>query len=93
MPAFKVAHVREQGVDLVVVPLDGGFDQKTQADQLAVTEELQMRSMAAGLRGTVVPVWPAGNRMKFIAPQGYHPFFRSVDLNWVGANIKRQISW
>jgi hypothetical protein len=93
MPAFKVAHVREQGVDLVVVPLNEQFDHKTQSDQSAITDELQMRSRAAGLRGTVVTVWPVGNRMKFIAPPSYHPFFRSIGLHWVAANINREISW
>jgi hypothetical protein len=94
MPSFEVAHIRQQGIDLIVVPLDHSFRVKTQSEQHAVVNELQLRSNAAGLAGTVVPVWDnGGGRMAFIAPQPWHPFFRSMSLGAVWNNVNRQVSW
>lgn len=93
MPRFKVAHIREQEVDLIIVPLDDKFDYKTQNQQNAIISEIQANSSSAGLVGTVVPVWRSGSTMKFIAPQQWHSYFRSIDLSFVLANINREIFW
>lgn len=94
MPKFKVAHVREQGVDLIIIPLDHSFRYKTDDEQREVINELQLRANAAGLAGTVVPVWDGGGgRMTFIAPQAWHPFFRSITLQRVALSINKEVSW
>ena len=94
MPHFKVAHVREQGVDLIIIPLDKAFGWKSAADQDAAIHELQDRANAAGLAGTVVPIWDGGGgRMKFMAPQAWHPFFRGLTLRAVAMNVNKEICW
>ena len=94
MPSMKVAHVRQQGVDLVIAPLDSDFGYKAPQDQREIVNEIQLRSRSAGLAGTVVPVWDGGGgRMSFIAPQPWHPFFRNLDLRSVWASVNREISW
>jgi hypothetical protein len=93
MPHFKVAHLHEQGQDMVIVPLEPTFGMKTEADQRAIISELQAASVGAGLKGTVVPVWLSGNRMMFIAPQPWHPFFRGLDMNTIMASVNKELSW
>ena len=93
MPHFKVAHLHQQGQDIVIVPLESDFGMRTEADQQAIIAELQAHSMGAGLRGTVVPVWLSGNRLMFIAPQPWHPFFRSLDMHRVMASVNKELSW
>jgi hypothetical protein len=94
MPGLKIAHMRQQGIDLIVAPLTQEFGHKTSGAQQAIIEEIQIRSRAAGLAGTVVPVWDSGNgRMAFIAPRNWHPFFQSLDLRIVFSNINRELSW
>jgi hypothetical protein len=94
MPSFKVAHLREQGVDLVIIPLEGSFGLKSQSEQLQATGELQVRARSAGLAGTVVPVWDAGNgRMAFLANRNWHAFFESLDMSFVARNLNRQLYW
>jgi hypothetical protein len=94
MPRFKVAHIREQGVDLIIVPLESKFGNLTQAEQNATIQDLQAHASAANLAGTVVPVWDAGSgRMGFIAPQQWHPFFNGINLIWVSANLTRELYW
>jgi hypothetical protein len=94
MPSFDIAHIREQGVDLVVIPLDSNFGYRTRSEQGAIQQELQARATAAGLAGSVVPVWDAGlGRLGFLAPSNWHPFFRSINLAFVARNINRRLAW
>lgn len=93
MPRFKAAHIREQGIDLIIIPLDSSFHHKSQQEQTEIIDELQMRANAAGLAGTVIPVWTVGDRMGFIAPQNWHPFFRSITRDAIYMNLNKEIFW
>ena len=94
MPSVKVAHLREQGQDMIIVPLDHDFGSKTSSDQQSAIKGLQARAIGAGLRGRVVAVWDAGGgRMSFIAPQPWHPFFQGLNLPTVYRNLNKEISW
>lgn len=94
MPRFKVAHLHEQGQDLIIVPLDSNFGHKAEDDQQEAIGELQMHAAAAGLRGHVIPVWDSGGgRMAFIAPQNWHSYFKSINLQYVHQNLNREIYW
>lgn len=94
MPRYKVAHLKEQGQDMIIVPLDSVFGRKAENDQIAITADLQRHATGAGLAGLVVPVWDAGDgRMAFRAPEQWHPFFQSINLQFVLANINREIYW
>jgi hypothetical protein len=94
MPSVKVAHLNQQGQDMIIVPLDDEFGRKAQQEQQRAIVEIQMHARGAGLRGQVVPVWDnGGGRMAFIAPQPWHPFFKSLDLPTVYQNLNKQISW
>lgn len=90
---FDVAHVREQGVDLIIVPLSGQFGYLTAEQQQSEIANLQRCATIAGLRGKVVPVWPQSTgRMAFIAPQNCHPFFRSLTMERITLNVNKKLS-
>jgi CheY-like chemotaxis protein len=92
MPHLNVAHVREQGVDLVIVLLDTDLGRQSPDAQLAKLEALRAAAAEARLGGEVVPVWDIGDgRMGFIAPPGYHPYFKSISLDLVRANLNRTL--
>jgi hypothetical protein len=42
MPRFKVAHLHEQGQDMIVVPLDSSFGRKVSQDQHDIITDLQV---------------------------------------------------
>lgn len=92
MPTWKVAHIREQGQDIIIVPLEPAFGSKPGGTQQEFIEALQICAANAGLAGRIVPVWRAGNQFKFIAPQGWHPFFKSLSWNQILANINKTLS-
>lgn len=92
MAKFKIAHLREQGVDLIIIPLDEDFGHKHSSEQRQIIAELQAGCVGARLAGTVVPVWIAGRQMNFIAPERWHPFFSSLQWNQVLANLNKELT-
>lgn len=92
MANFKVAHIREQGVDLIIVPLESSFGRKSDADQNEIIESLQMCANSAGLAGTVIPVWREGSGHRFIAPNNWHAFFRSCGWNDIIRNLNKELT-
>ena len=93
MSSFEVAHIREQGVDLIIIPLQSSFGYKSPTEQREIRATLQLCARSAGLAGTVVPVWDAGGgRMGFLAPQNWHSFFSSLDLLTVASSINRTLT-
>ncbi len=92
MERFKISHIRQQGIDLIIVPVNSSFGYTNHIDQSRITQALQSAAMRAGLVGTVVPVWDAGSgRMGFLAPFAWHPFFRSINLEFVARNMNREL--
>jgi len=85
MTSFDVAHIREQGQDIIVVLVD----REPTREQIAA---LQYGATSAGLRGRVVPIWDQSGRPHFIAPQPWHPFFRSLSWDVILANVNHTLT-
>ena len=93
MEKFQVAYFNEQGVDLIVIFLNESFGRKTQHEQSEIVDALQLCATAAGLQGTVVPIWSVGNSYRFIAPPNWHAFFKSPNIYpTLVANINRELT-
>lgn len=92
MAFLKIAHIREQGIDLIITPLESSFGNKTNSDQNDIIESIQLCANDAGLAGTVVPVWLEGSNYSFIAPSKWHPFFKSLSWNQILSNINKELS-
>jgi hypothetical protein len=93
MPSFKVAHVRKDGLDLVIVPMSPSFGGKSRVEQKEIVDELQMQAAKAQLAGAVVPVWDSGaGRLAFLAPAAWHPFLKSLTLRSVLKLLNRELS-
>jgi hypothetical protein len=93
MPHFKIAHLREQGQNMIIVPLESSFEHKSDEDQRATIEELQVRARSAGLAGTVVPVWQSGGRMCSITPRPWRSFFQNLSMRSVLLNVNKELYW
>jgi hypothetical protein len=94
MPTYKLAHIHEQGQDLIIIPVDRIFGSKTVAQQNREMQIFQAHATAAGLRGLVVLVWDVGGgRMDFRAPTRWHPFLESITPEYVAMKINRDLSW
>lgn len=92
MTRIPIAHLHEQGQDIIIVPLDRSFSHKSRAEQNRVVMTLQAAASSANLAGKVVPVWDAGSgRMAFIAPEQWFPFFRGLSLPLVARMLNREL--
>ena len=93
MATFQVAHLREQGQDIIIVVVDRSYGFKPNDEQNRICASIQACASAAGLRGTVVPVWDnGGGRMALLAPQPWVSFFQGMTLADVAANINRELT-
>jgi hypothetical protein len=70
---FEIAHINEQGVNVVVVFVDPSVAHKSAEDQNLIAANLQLCAESANLAGNIAMVWPGG----FWAPSNQHAFFRS----------------
>lgn len=92
MSKYKIAHIREQGVDLIIIPLDSSFGHKSGQTQTEIIHSLQACANAAGLAGKVVPVWQEGSHYSFIAPTQWHAYFKSISWDDVVLNINKELT-
>lgn len=93
MTTYQVVHIKQNGVDLVIVVVNSAFGTQSLQQQNEVIANLQICASNAGLLGTVVPVWDKGNdRMGFIAPPAWYAFFRDLTSQFVSQNINRSLT-
>ncbi|PJI50789.1 MAG: hypothetical protein CTR55_00380 [Pseudomonas sp.] len=93
MAKYKFAHIREQGQDMIIVPVDSTFGSKSDQTQQDFIDAFQAEVSRAGLAGTVVPIWKSGRQVYFIAPRPWHPFFKSPGIyELVLANINKELT-
>ena len=89
---FDIAHVRQQGVDMIIIPLNQEFGYKSQADQSRAAYALQLCASSARLAGDVALVWPTSSGgTGSLGPRNWSGFLRSIDMLWVAKNINKQL--
>jgi hypothetical protein len=94
MPSYKIAHLKEQGVDMIIVPVESSFGSHPKSEQDKFILQFQLHCRGAKLAGLVVPVWEdSSGRMNFIAPPKWFPFFQGIDMVFVLRNLNREINW
>ena len=93
MPRLKVAHILEQGQNMIIFPLDQSFGDKSNHDQEETLSSLEYRANSAGLAGHAVAIWQHGLHTHFRGPSKWQNFLRSISMRWVLANVNKEISW
>jgi len=94
MTAFDIAYISEEEdeEDLILIPLNPTFGEKTPAEQREFIETMQACAARAELEGIVIPVWQDDkNIMNFIAPDHLHPFLNGISYNYVLVNVNRKL--
>lgn len=85
MTTFNVAHLHEQGQDIIIVLVNRQVSQ-------AQCNALQAYARSAGLAGIVVPVWRQGFGFGFLAPNAWFSFFRSLSWEFICRNVNRTLT-
>jgi hypothetical protein len=81
---FEVAHINEQGVNVVVVFVDPSVAHKSPQEQNAIAATLEQCAHSANLAGNIAMVWPGG----FWAPQNQHAFFTSPGGSFAALRLR-----
>lgn len=84
MPTFEIAHINEQGVNVVVVFVDQSVAHKSPQEQNAIAATFQRCALSANLAGNVAMVWPGG----FWAPKKQHAFFASAGGSFQALSLR-----
>lgn len=92
MASFQIAHINERGSDVIILPLAATFRDKSPEEQKKMLDGIKQCVRKAGLRGDLVPVWPEGDNIGFIAPKPWHPFCQSLTWDWIRYNINRELT-
>lgn len=92
MPKFPVAHLKEQGQDLVVIFVSSAMRYKTLQERQATLEDFQASSLAAGLAGTAALAWEFGSRLEYFCAPAFQTFFSSLSYEDLTANINRTLT-
>jgi hypothetical protein len=93
MSKYKIAHIREQGIDLIVIPLDAEFGKKSDSEQREFISSIQVSANLAGVAGTVVPVWRDGTSHRFVAPPTWHSFFKSFEWHLIMGSVNKELTF
>jgi hypothetical protein len=90
---LKIAHIKQNDVNVIIVPLAPLFGTLSSDEKDQVISALQERAAASQLNGWVVPVWMHGGRMHFIAHPAWHLFFQRLKMSTVRANLNRELEF
>ncbi len=88
---YEVAHIREQGQDIIIIPVSNSVHRMSNFKQNELRDSLQYCASDAGLAGEVCLVWEFGRRLYFLAPQPWRPFFSNMNMNFVAININKKL--
>lgn len=86
MSVFKYADYSSVG--LIVTIVSPAFGKLAEADQLKRMARLQECAEAAGLRGTVVPVWKNDDTYEFLTPAQFEKFLTNLQWTEILGRIK-----
>jgi hypothetical protein len=93
MPTFQVACLRHDGMDVIIVPVDRSYGQRSPTEQARIQDAFQRSAAAVNLAGVVVPVWEAANgTLGFRAPSPLHDFLKGIDMVYVATALNRNLS-
>jgi hypothetical protein len=93
MPRLKLAHLNEQGQNMIIFPLNSSFGNRSSREKNDALAELECRANNAGLAGRAVAIWQHGHHTHSMGPPKWQNFLRSISLQWVLAHVNKEISW
>lgn len=91
MSPFKIAHIKEQGVNVIIVPLASRYGKLSVEEKDALIQHFQNAATAMQWSGRVVPMWMEGKGIRFIAPPEWYEFFRTLKWKVLMRNLNREL--
>lgn len=90
---FQVAHVREQGQQVILIVVNSSFGRMGTSEQQQQYAQLQLCATNAGMAGTVALVWDAGGgRLGTYGPTQWQRFLQSLSPLTVQSSINKKLT-
>jgi hypothetical protein len=98
MPSCGVVPVKKQDIrgreaQLLIVVVDRTFGLQSSAVQQRKIHELQLGAHAAGLTGTVVPLWIDDGQVQFVADRRWHASLKELSPEILETRTHGTLSW
>jgi hypothetical protein len=89
---YRVAHVRYQGSDMVIVIINPSFFHGSNRDQQRWFTSIQQCVRSVKLAGQTLVVTNDNGRFRFYGPNDWHKFLRTIDMNWVSSRVNKSMT-
>lgn len=90
---YKLAHIHTRGTDLVLIPLESSFENRSVSEQTEIHKSFQMVAASAGLRGNIVLVWDKGDGATgFLSENRVQSVMQNITYEFVQNKINRELS-
>jgi hypothetical protein len=89
---YRVAHVRHQNSNMVIVHVNPSFFYGSNQDQQRWFTAIQQCVRSVNLAGQTIVVTSDNGRFRFYGPNSWHNFLRTIDMSWVNARINKSLT-
>jgi hypothetical protein len=88
---FEVAHIREQGENVILIVVSPSFGSRSSSAQAATHTALEIAAHRAGLAGGVALVWDNGGRVMTYGPRQWAGYLQGLSWPYIAANVNRTL--
>jgi hypothetical protein len=89
---YRIAHTRQQDVNMVMVVTSPSFFSSGGNEQSRGYTALQSCVRGANLAGEVVLVADVNRRFMFYGPKRWDGYLRTLDMQWVNARLNKSLT-
>ncbi len=89
---FKVAYTQIGNSNLVIVLVNKSFFYGNEFEQARWFAGFQRCVRSGNLNGDTVLISDENGKLRFYAPNSWHNFLRSIDINWVKSRVNKQLT-
>lgn len=89
---YRVAHVRHQNSNMVIVIVNPSFFYGSGNDQQRWFTAIQQCVRSVNLAGQAIVVTNDNGRFRFYGPNSWHNFLRTIDMSWVSARVNKTLT-
>ena len=88
----QIAHIKEQGQDMIFIPMNSKFGARSTKDQYLIVDALESCARNARLAGGVAVLWESNERTYSIGPKPWQIFLKSIDMNYVKRRVNKELT-
>jgi len=89
---YKIAHIREQGKDVILIPITNVNNELTNEKLNEIRRIFQTHAIQTKLSGDVCLVWEFNNKLCFLAPNQWKAFCTSLNMRIIKQYLNQEMT-